>query len=157
MAKGETKSLFLRNSLKLIIRVPLVVAGMTAGGLVGLLIGRAIAGVVGVGVDMTMVTRLIGLPIATQLFANIRCFLATGAMILACVSFDELAAGGGTLSLALQLIGTVVVGVAAYLSVTLACWLIAGRPRGPESEAIDIGRAIVRRIAGDRRRLPRAT
>ena len=44
MAKGETRSLFLRNCLKLGVRVPLILIGMPAGGLIGLLIGRAIAG-----------------------------------------------------------------------------------------------------------------
>lgn len=147
MAKGETKSLFLRNSLKLAIRLPLIVGGMAVGGLFGLLIGRAIAGVIGVAVDMTMVTRLAGLSIATQLRANARCFLATGVMIIVCVSFFHFAAGDA-LGLPVQLIGAVAGGAASYLLATWLLWQIAGRPWGPESEALDIGRAMLRRLPG---------
>jgi len=156
MAKGETKSLFLRNSLKLAVRVPLIVVGMAAGGLTGLLVGRAIAGFIGVAVDMTMVTRLTDLTIATQLRANIRSFVATGAMIVACMCLNHFVAGGhfaagGTVNLVVQLAGTIALGVVTYLAVTLACWQLAGRPEGPESEALDIGRGVVRRLAGWKR------
>lgn len=152
MAKGETRSLFLRNSLKLAIRMPLILIGMAAGGLAGLLAGRAIAGFIGVAVDMTMVTRLVGISVMAQLRANIRCFLATAVMIVACVSVHQPAAGD-TVGLALQLAATIVVGLVSYVSATLACWQIAGRPEGPESEAIDIGRNLVRLLAGRWKRL----
>jgi O-antigen/teichoic acid export membrane protein len=153
MAKGETRSLFLRNCLKLAVRMPLILVGMVAGGLIGLLIGRAIAGFFGVLVDMTMVTRLSRLSIATQLRANTRCFLATGVMIIACLTFAQPATAGGTVGLALQLAGTIVLGLASYVLASWGCWQVAGRPEGPESEAIDIGRAMVRRLAGGWKRL----
>jgi O-antigen/teichoic acid export membrane protein len=152
MAKGETRSLFLRSSLKLAVRVPLILLGMAAGGLVGLLVGRAIAGFIGVVVDMTMVRRLAGLSVTAQLRANARCFLATGVMIVACVCFYQ---SVGTVGLALQLAGTIAIGVVSYLSATWACWQIAGRPEGPENEAIDIGRAIMSHLAGSWKRLRR--
>jgi PST family polysaccharide transporter len=125
---------------------------MAAGGLTGLLIGRAIAGILGVIVDMTMVTRLIGLSLATQLRANIRCFLATGVMIVACVLLPQ-PATDGTAHLVFQLACTVAVGAVSYLAATWACWEIAGRPEGPENEAIDIGRAVMGRLGGGWKRL----
>lgn len=152
MASGETRSLFLRNSLKLAIRVPLILVGMATGGLVGLLIGRAIAGLIGVVVDMTMVTRLVGLTVTSQLRANIRCILATGVMIISCVGFYQPALGG-TASLAVQLASTIAVGIVSYLSATWVCWQVAGRPKGPESEAIEVGRAMLWRLAGGWKRL----
>jgi hypothetical protein len=68
-------------------------------------------------------------------------------MIIVCLWFSQ-PAGGGTVSLALNLAGTVALGVMTYLLATWACWRIAGRPEGPESEAVDIGRTVVRRFAG---------
>ena len=144
--EGRDEKLVPAQLVKLAVRLPLIVIGMVSGGLIGLLIGRAIAGFVGaVFVDMALVSRLLGLNIIAQLRTNVRCFVATGVMIIACVLVDHnVAATTGTASLALKLAGMMTVGVLSYLSATWACWRIAGRPKGPEREAIDIGRSTLR-------------
>jgi O-antigen/teichoic acid export membrane protein len=151
MAKGETKSLFLRNSLKLAVRMPMIAIGLATGGLVGLLIGRAIAGVIGVVIDMTMVRRLIGIGLLAQLFANIRCFLATGTMVLTCLYVGELARTGALGAVA-TLAAIIATGVVTYLGTSLLCWQIAARPQGPEREAIDVAKTVGKHLIDSWRR-----
>lgn len=139
MALGQTKSLFTRNCVKLAIRVPLMAIGIFWHGLLGLLVARMIAGFISVIIDMRMVKLFLGLSILGQFLANIRCFLASATMVVSILGIQYLFEHSGFQpDSAMMLTFCVIAGIATYVGSTVALWLIAGKPRGPETEILDL-------------------
>lgn len=141
MALGETRTLFLRDCVNFAIRVPLMVGGVILGGLMGAVIARCLSGLISTAIGVALVTRFINASPLEQLYANIRTILATAGMtasvILALiVAPDELGS-------VWQLVVTVVVGVVLYVATLLISWQIAGRPRGPELDFIQIAARVL--------------
>ena len=139
MALGETKDLFYRDLINLVIRIPLIVVGLVFGGLPGIVYARCVAGVASTIVNMAMVRRLLSISIAEQLNANRRALLSTGLMTASGIFLSSRfpnAAGHGLL------IGEIIVlccvGAAIYSVASLIMWLSAGRPQGPEREVTRI-------------------
>lgn len=139
MAHGQTRTLFHRDVLKLMLRLPLIIGGLAVGGFIGLLAGRALAGVLGTLVDMQLVRSVIGLSLRAQLWANRRCLvsgaiMATTAILLQhSVSVPADAVGqaarlfvlGGTSALAM-------------LASVFVLWKMEGCPSGPEEEIVGL-------------------
>lgn len=147
MAQGQTRLLFVRTVQKFAIRVPMVVAGLVLGGFTGLLYARMIAGAAGVVVDMTMIDRLAGISLIEQLRANLRAILSTIAMVLSVVLLrTSLVLSGDSEGLLLMLIATIAVAVFVYVAASWALWRVAGRPKGPETEAIEAGERVLKLI-----------
>lgn len=147
MAKGHTKQLFQRDLLIFAIRIPFIVAGMFFGGFLGIVYARAIVGVIGIVINMRLVTRLIGLGFLEQIAANARSLIsvvvmAGGVLLLK----DYFGRDGNTLALALESAESVAVGAALYVTVHAGLWIAAGRPSGPESEMIKLGLKLIARI-----------
>jgi O-antigen/teichoic acid export membrane protein len=151
LALGKTRTLFHRSVLILVIRLPAIVLGLFLGGLYGLLLARTITGVIGILVNMFFVRQLIGLPILRQILANARTLFNAALMALVVLIVD----GGlsheptiGALITRLScLAGT---GAAVYAASSLASWLLAGKPRGLESELIGAMMALKRRLSSPR-------
>lgn len=138
MAKGETRLLFMRSVQKLAMRVPIIAIGMIAGGFMGVLYARMIAGAIGVVVDMVMIGRLTGIGLTEQFRANVRAIAASAAMVLAVMLFRHYAIlGSDDAGLLLTLVITILLGVHVYAATSWLLWRAAGRPGGPETEAID--------------------
>src|SRR5262245_50180233 len=138
MAMGQTRLLFIRNLQKFAIRVPMIVAGMLLGGFMGVLYARALAGVVTVGIDMTMVKRVAGVSVPDQFRANRRAILSSIAMILAVLAFQHLVPlGHDKEGLSVTLVSTILLGAFVYVGTSLLLWRIAGCPNGPEKEGIE--------------------
>lgn len=149
MAKGQTRLLFVRTLQKFAIRVPIIVVGLYFGGLMGLLYARMTAGAIGVIVDMTMVTRLTGLGLMRQFQANLRAILATAAMTACAIWFRSATDfPAGKTGLVVELAATILVAVLIYVGTSLLLWWVAGRPKGPETEAIDVAGRLVRFVRG---------
>ena len=147
MAKGQTRLLFVRTLQKFAMRVPLIALGLFLGGLMGLLYCRMIAGVIGVIVDMAMISRISNIGLIEQLRANQRAILSTTAMVLAIVLFHALALfATDNQGLALTLIATILLAVPVYAASLWLLWRAAGRPDGPETEAIDAGARLLRAV-----------
>lgn len=158
MSRGETRVLFIRSCQKLALRLPLLIVGLYFGGLMGLLYGRMLAGALGNLIDMAMINRLIGLSIVDQLKANLRVFLAAGAMSVAALGLSALIGHPqGQLALGATLVGVASAGAATYVLATLALWVAAGRPDGPETEIIHSLSRLTRRLAGVRARTGKPT
>ena len=83
MGLGATRALFNRSVLTLAIRVPITVFGLLAGGLMGLLWARCATGLIGMAINMHLVTRLIAVPVLQQVTGNARTLAATAAMAAA--------------------------------------------------------------------------
>ena len=147
MATGATRTLFVRSLQIFVIRIPLILAGLYLGGLVGLLYGRALAGSMQILINLRMVGALTGLSIATQLRANWRCLTATAAMcvivLVAQASVPPVAGAAGEVR---ELVVSVPLGAAAYVTISLLLWIGAGKPSGPEQEAAELARKVIRRF-----------
>jgi hypothetical protein len=135
MAKGETRMLFVRDTQMLLVRVPIMIAGLLVAGLPGVVVGRVFTGLCSAIVNMVLVRRLIGLPVMRQLQANLRA-LASVAIMAAGVAFaaGELPQTADRPMLALQLATLTVLGGFIYCVTTFLLWEVLGRPEGPERE-----------------------
>lgn len=135
MAQGRTKSLFQRDLLIFLIRVPFILLGMFSFGLIGVVWGRVIANVIGITLNMAFVTRMIGFSILDQWRANWRSLAAALAMVVVVsgtkylfpISFDPL-------QLTLLIALFIAVGSATYVASTALFWIASGKPAGPETE-----------------------
>lgn len=147
MAKGQTRLLFVRSVQKFAMRVPMIAIGLVLGGFPGLLYARVIAGAAGVVVDMTMIDRLLGMSLMEQIRANLRAILSTTAMVLSVVLLrTSLVLPGDSKGLALMLIATIALSVFVYAATSWLLWRVAGRPKGPETEVIEAGAKILKRV-----------
>ncbi len=138
MGMGETRLLFRCNLLALLIRVPLMVAGLVAGGLVGVVYAQVVSGLIGTLINLAMIKRLLSLSIARQLQVNLRSLMAVAVMcgVLAAMQREVprwLEAGhwGGIAM-------TILAGGAVYVATFFGLWLAAGKPSGPETEVLEI-------------------
>ena len=138
MAMGKTRLLFRISLVSLLIRVPLIVAGLATGGLVGVVYARVVSGLIGTVISLALVRHLLDLPIVRQLSANIRSFAAVAAMcgVLALVP-RVLPESLGTAHIA-GIAVLIVAGGTTYGAALLGLWLVAGRPPGPEAEALEL-------------------
>ena len=135
MAKGETRLLFIRDTQMLLVRVPVMIAGLMIAGLPGVIVGRVFTGLTSAVVNMVLVRRLTGVPVLRQLHANLRALVSV-AVMAAGVAFaaGHLDHAADRPVLALQLATLVALGGFLYCATTFLLWELMGRPTGPETE-----------------------
>lgn len=149
MALDGTRRLFMRALLFLVIRVPLLLAGVMLGGLEGLLAARAATGLLFLGLNLQLIHRMIEVR-PMQIFINAaRSWGAAAAMIgalLAAIEWgpDAEAAALGALVLRLACAG------ATYVLAHALLWELAGRPAGPERRLLSFA---MRRLGAGRKAL----
>lgn len=135
MGMARTRILFLRDIVNLFVRYPLIFIGLFSGGLLGLLLARCVSGLFAILLDMHIARKLIGPSLLSQLVANWRAMTATLIMCLAVWAGTYLQLGGGPI---VELILVILIGAVSYSASVLALWYAAGRPAGPEQEALDV-------------------
>jgi O-antigen/teichoic acid export membrane protein len=145
MALGRTKDVFRRDLRVFLIRVPIVLFGLFAGAgsefgaLLGIVAGRAVSGLINIGLNMRLVTILSGIPAAQQMAVALRPVLAAsmmGAILLMLGNKLDLFSVSGSSP---QHIGLMIVlGALIYPLLLLGLWLIAGRPAGAERGYLDL-------------------
>lgn len=142
MAMGETRLLFNVAVVNILIRIPLIIAGILTAGLVGVVYARVFSGLIGTLINMALVRRLLNLSMAQQLQVNLRSFAAAAVMCASLVlgpltvSDRDMTGPVGEITL------LIIVGGTSYLATLLLLWLAAGKPSGPESELL----AAIKRI-----------
>lgn len=135
MAKGETRLLFVRDTQMLLVRVPVIVAGLLLYGLPGVIIGRVFTGLLAAFVNMMLVRRLIGVTVARQLGANLRALVSVAVMAAGVIlASTYLPHAEGKVGLAIRLAELVMIGGVTYCGVMVLMWLAMKRPPGPEVE-----------------------
>ena len=142
MGLGRTRSLFLRDLAFIIVRYPLIFAGLLLNGLVGLLFARCISGTIGILMSVFLARRLTGVTVSAQLLSGWRAIVATLVMA-GCVWGAGLMIAGR--SEALQLVIMIPIGGISYFGASFVLWLASGKPAGPESEALDLLQFLWRR------------
>ena len=146
MAQGDTRVLFNRNVQMLIVRVPLIVAGMLIAGLKGIVFARLLSGLFSIFVAMRLVRRFTGLSLRQQLSANARALLSIAAMVgsVALVS-PVLSTGTDTMSLLTRIVVIGAVGGLVYCGTSFLLWIAMNKPSGPEREVqILIGKVLAK-------------
>lgn len=139
MAKGETKLLFKRDMFSFAIRVPIIIAGLFLGGLVGIIYARSITGVIAIFINMHLVHRLIGTKIIEQIAYNSRSLVSIAVMAAGILYLEHLIGRDGSqLDLILKIGAFFVSGALLYLISHFMLWITAGKPIGAETELVRI-------------------
>ena len=136
MAMGATQQLFRRDLANLVVRMPLIIAGLAFGGLLGVLLARVASGLIGTIFNLALVRKLIGIPIRVQLAANGRSLAAVGIMVAVLAALQRPGIASGTAPPALALAGLVVAGMFSYCAALALLWVQAGHPPGPEATVV---------------------
>ncbi len=144
MALGETRSLFRRDFANLGIRLPLIIIGLVAGGLVGVLLARVVSGLAGMVINMALVRRLTGLSIGAQVAANGRSLAAVGIMVAVLAILQHTGLGAADVPTLALLVGA---GAASYAGALVLLWRLGGRPPGPETEIMALAGGVLGRLA----------
>ena len=148
MGLGRTRLLFVRDTVNIVVRYPLIFVGLVSGGLLGLLLARCVSGTVGIAIDMYLARRLAGVSVTKQIRSSARPVAATLVMAAAVWAVSLHSADyPGILRLALM----IPAGGLSYLVTTLILWWANGRPAGPEQQAVSLLRFVGRRASGRRR------
>jgi len=137
MAMGQTRAIFWRNFWVVVVLVPLVLGGITWGGLMGAVLGLAAGMLFQLWITLVVAARLVGTGLWQQLAFCWRSFVSVAAMaavLWACNAIlqpriMEMSISG----LAGLLAFKVVLGSVVYGGVHMVAWVQAGRPDGFES------------------------
>lgn len=135
MALGRTKLLFIRQLVAVIIKVPIIIAGLLMGGLIGAALGRLVSEAITVLVELLFLRHLLDLPLGKQF----RHHGLTLAGLLAMAGGLTLL-GGAIADLDMPVVAELALKVACggllYGGTILLLWLAFGRPAGPLTEML---------------------
>ena len=149
MAIGATRLLFVRDLQGFAIRVPLVLSGVVLFGLEGAVCARVVTGLTLIFLDMSVVSRTLGLTIGAQLGRVWRSVVSTAAMAAVLLLLDRLVGHGagleGDVARMVMLGG---VGALTYGGTHFLAWHLSDHPAGPEEEALRVWHKVQRRLAG---------
>jgi O-antigen/teichoic acid export membrane protein len=135
MAQGQTRLLFIRNLQMLFIRLPIIIVGMYAAGLKGVVIARVISGLISIFLAMRLVRRFTGLNLREQLAANVRAFASVAAMSAGVILvYPSLSNAHDAASLMIKIAIIVFVAAILYCGTSLLLWTFMRKPSGPERE-----------------------
>lgn len=148
MALDRTRDVFMRDLLVLVVRVPLVLAGMALGAatgigaLIGIVIGSSAASLMLLVLSLRLVSTLSGISVVRQLSVTVRPFLAAHVMTAGLMMLESQT---GLLTQSHGLIGEIVLTAGAggiLFTVALAIlWTAMGRPEGAESVMLAAARS----------------
>lgn len=138
LAMGHTKTLFRRDIQLFFIRLPIILAGLVLGGLVGVLIARVVSGLIAIGFNVVIVKSLIGQSIVKQLANSWRSILSVILMVIGVGGISSVMPISSEWIVQLaQAAALVAAGGLIYLGGGLLIWIAAGKPQGPEATALD--------------------
>lgn len=137
MALGRTKTLFFRQVIAVIIKVPLIAGGLFAGGLIGAAYGRLVSEFVTVIIEFLFLRHLLQIPLTQQLRKHSLTICGLFSMTIGLTLIDNSISGRG-IPPAAELAALVVIGGVLYAGTIGAAWLAAGRPPGPLAELADV-------------------
>lgn len=154
MAMGKTRMLFRRNLLGLAIHLPLTIIGLAMGGLIGVVYARVCSGTIVTVINMALARRLLDLPIARQLQANLRSFAAVAVMCAALLAGPLVVPSLASIEPHAEMAVMIVAGAVTYLATLVGLWLAAGRPPGPEAEFFEVVERLLASAAGSPAKTP---
>ena len=143
LSSGQQRALVLREAQKITLRIPLLIAGTLAGGFQGLIYARALAGVLCVFIDMSIVRRILDLGLPKQFFDSWRVIVSTAVMAIG-LSLMKLIvfSPSGLLDFFGWLAMLIVSGGMMYIASILFLWERCGRPDGAEHDFVRLLRNV---------------
>ncbi len=140
-----------RSTVELLLKIPILAAGLIWFGLQGVVFGRAVTELLIALLSMSLVRRLIGFPILHQAVALYRPVLASA--VMAAVLLGLRFSGKGVFAgrEGLELVILILIGAGTYFGMSFTLWWAVGAPAGPERRSIDMARSAFQRV---RSRLP---
>ena len=144
MSLNRTRIAFVKLAIEFCVKVPLIVGLTMAMTLQGLLIGHAIAAVIGFLVNLFLVGKLIQLRIVTQLSSLLRPTVSMLPMALILFAVQPLfTPDDSALQTFLNLAWVSALAAAIFTATTLILWKLAGAPDSCESLLLRMTRKIV--------------
>lgn len=142
MARGQTRVLFLQQIATLAVKLPLLVVGLLAGGLLGAALARLAAEVISMMFELFAIRVVTGIEIAAQCAAHATTVtglaaMTGGVMLLESVLGDE------RFGPVARLISEGLAGGAIYLMTVGVVWTLGGRKEGPVSELISLAERLL--------------
>lgn len=129
MVTGNTSRIFVRDVWMLIVRLTLIVVGISLAGIVGIIVARVASGLFIVELNISLVKRILGLGVASQLASPWRVYISS--IVLALLLYllgHELNVLGVARPADIPTIATVIaVSLPAYALCNFGLWLF-GRP-----------------------------
>ncbi|OYV57486.1 MAG: hypothetical protein B7Z76_01560 [Acidiphilium sp. 20-67-58] len=149
MSLGRTREIASRNTVQVLVKLPLLVGGALYWGFAGVIAARLISETVTAIFCMASIRQLCGISIRDQLRVSQRSIVASLVMLAAVVGLDSLLhLPGGMMGQLTRLALLVMSGMAVYAGSLMAIWHLLGRPSGIEQSAL----RFVSDIVGRRRR-----
>jgi PST family polysaccharide transporter len=137
MAMNRTKIFLQLSIIEFLLKIVLIFPAIIYFGIKGVVGTRLVTVVLVEVYSMFAVRQLTGVSVTAQLVSPWRSILGAIAMAMLINYLKEwLASRSDPISLALALAFVVTVSAAAYCTVLLVLWLLAGKPDGPESKAM---------------------
>lgn len=138
MALDRPRLLAVRQGIYIAARTALVVAGWFLGGYIGIILGRAVSGIIYPAYNLVLGASLTGSRILEPLIASWRSFIAAGAMTATLLVFPDLDFAAMAFPVLLAtVVAMVALGTAVYVGTHLLAWRLAGCPDGAEQRVID--------------------
>lgn len=134
MARGQPKVLVLRETLNLVMRLPLTLLGAWYFGLLGAVVARAVGGLLMILMTLFMAHRFVQITVPRQIGNIWRSLVSVAVMVAGVLLLKQLLppqADDQLLRIA-QVAALVAAGAALYAGTHLALWLAARRPDGAE-------------------------
>lgn len=148
LATGHTRVLFYRDLCFFFVRIPIILLGIWLGGLTGLVWARAAAGIIGMVIEMHLVTGIIGTSVWRQFTINWRSLASVAAMALVLWLEQVVLHFGLTpINLIINMAVSITTGALVYIVACFILWTLAGKPMGVEREVIQV---IVNRLGPKR-------
>lgn len=137
MALGETKLNFLQQFWVMVLRIPLIVAGLLTGGLIGAALGRLASEIFSSAISAWYMRRLLGISIRQQVASHSTALLGLAVMTLAVWQAQPVVESLSSSAL-IQLVALSSVGGLAYAAASATLWLMGGRSHGPVAELFGV-------------------
>lgn len=144
IAAGRVDLLTKTTTFGIVTRLPMIILGYMYGGLNGLAWASVFAATISIG-GTCYALNYIGVPVVRPLFARLwRVMLGCVGMIAA-VRLLQASPDWARLDDLTHLLGESVIGAAVFTLVTLAAWVLGGRPSGPDATLVSVIAARLRR------------
>ena len=145
MATGQSREIAHRNSVQLLVKLPLLIVGAIKYGFAGVIAARLISETATALFCMASIRKLTGITIATQLWVNLRAIISSLVMLAAVLLLNSVFQFPLTFtSQLLRLLLLVSVGATVYVSSLTLCWYFSGCPAGLEDIALRWLRLLLR-------------
>jgi PST family polysaccharide transporter len=138
MSLDKTKVFVQRNALEIAVKLPLVVIGAIHFRFFGVIFARLLSELVTAVFSMTIVRRMIHIPLREQIIApwrGITSSIAMAAVLL--IAVPQLTHASGVVPLLIGTLLSIMLGAVVYTSTLLGLWIVSGFPPGLEAMAVD--------------------